>query len=159
MSEKRRIHVKGRRGVTLVELLIVIVIIGILASGMMLSSGAATATATATTIVGDLRVLAGASVMYYADSMDAGVNADGIGKLYKFLGDSNKIKKESVNYKFVINTEGWWVGYTSGRMIDTAVQAKIGARAKEVGLYPASAAGTAGTVVYTTGQTVYMKAR
>lgn len=71
------------KGFTLVELLIVIIIIGILAGMMMLSTGSATDKAEATKIVSDLRNIKSACLMYYADkgywpgtSPDANVTID-----------------------------------------------------------------------------------
>ncbi len=55
------------KGFTLVELLIVIIIIGILAGMMMLSTGAATDKAEATKIVSDMRNVKAAAIMCYAD--------------------------------------------------------------------------------------------
>ncbi|ANZ45329.1 prepilin-type N-terminal cleavage/methylation domain-containing protein [Cloacibacillus porcorum] len=55
------------KGFTLVELLIVIIIIGILAGMMMLSTGAATDKAEAVKIVSNLRNIKSACLMYYAD--------------------------------------------------------------------------------------------
>ena len=56
------------KGFTLVELLIVIIIIGILAGMMMLSTGSATDKAEATKIVSNLRNIKAAAIMFYADN-------------------------------------------------------------------------------------------
>ena len=56
------------KGFTLVELLIVVIIIGILAGMMMLSTGGATAKAEATKIVSDMRNMKAAAVMVYSDA-------------------------------------------------------------------------------------------
>ncbi|NLV81776.1 MAG: prepilin-type N-terminal cleavage/methylation domain-containing protein [Synergistaceae bacterium] len=61
---------KKSKGFTLVELLIVVVIIGILAGMMMLSTGGATAKAEATKIVSDMRNMKAAAVMVYADGSE-----------------------------------------------------------------------------------------
>jgi prepilin-type N-terminal cleavage/methylation domain-containing protein len=57
-----------RKGFTLVELLIVIVIIGILAGMMMLTMGSATEGANAAKLINDLRLLKSASLLYFADN-------------------------------------------------------------------------------------------
>lgn len=59
-----------RRGFTLIELLIVIVIIGILSSGLMLSSSSAIATAEASNIVSNLRTTKAALLLWYIDNVD-----------------------------------------------------------------------------------------
>jgi general secretion pathway protein G len=57
-----------RKGFTLVELLIVIIVIGILAGGMMLSSGSATDSAKAATFISDLRNAKAAGIMFLGDN-------------------------------------------------------------------------------------------
>lgn len=88
------------KGFTLVELLIVVIIIGILAGMMMLSTGSATAKAEATKIVSDMRNLKAAAVMYYADnsvwttdieSLDKYVDADMTSTDYSLTSADNKI--------------------------------------------------------------------
>ena len=66
---------KKSKGFTLVELLIVIIIIGILAGMMMLSTGSATAKAEATKILAEMRNIKAAAIMYYADNGEWPVTA------------------------------------------------------------------------------------
>ena len=56
------------KGFTLIEVLIVIIIIGILAGGMMLSVGNATDTAKASVLVSDLRNAKSAGIFWFADN-------------------------------------------------------------------------------------------
>ncbi|MBQ7561868.1 MAG: type II secretion system protein [Synergistaceae bacterium] len=66
----------SRKGFTLVELLIVIVVIGILSAMMMLSSTEAMSSAKASNIASNLRNLKTAALAWYADHTDL-VAADG----------------------------------------------------------------------------------
>lgn len=84
------------KGFTLVELLIVIIIIGILAGMMMLSTGAATDRAEATKIISDMRNMKAAAMMYYTDYWqwpnETTVGADG--SLDRYL-DTERISGKS----------------------------------------------------------------
>lgn len=59
-----------RRGLTLISLLIVILVIGILATMMMYSSSEAVATAKAAKILANLHLLRRAAIAWYADNRD-----------------------------------------------------------------------------------------
>lgn len=66
---------RTKRGFTLVELLIVIVVIGILSAMMMLSSTEAVASAKAAKIVNDLQTLRRAALAWYMDNTDKVLHA------------------------------------------------------------------------------------
>ena len=59
-----------RNGFTLVELLIVIIVIGILAGGMMLAAGSATDSAKASTLISELRNAKAGGIMFLGDNTD-----------------------------------------------------------------------------------------
>ena len=62
------LKIRKRKGFTLVELLIVIIIIGILAGALLLVAGAGTDKATATKVVSNMRNVKAGALMYYADN-------------------------------------------------------------------------------------------
>ena len=74
MSEmKKRLQRKGaRKGFTLVELLIVIIIIGILAGAMMLVAGTSRDSAEASKIISDLRNMKAAALMWISENPSVG---------------------------------------------------------------------------------------
>ncbi|MDR1377431.1 MAG: prepilin-type N-terminal cleavage/methylation domain-containing protein [Synergistaceae bacterium] len=135
---------KVRKGFTLVELLIVIVIIGILAAAMLLSSSSATASAEAANIISELRNLKAATMMFFADSMDAVnrgdadtvINASGSAKtlLGKYMDNPEKI---SDLYMFKQGTSGgakkWFVGFDLTNAT-SELKEKLQGKAKSTGL-------------------------
>lgn len=80
----------NRKGFTLVELLIVIVVIGILSAMMMLSSTEAVTSANASNIISNLRNLKTAALAYYVDNLDY------------LEADANKLTTDAEN-KTVLN--------------------------------------------------------
>ena len=69
-SRKNVVRSGGKKGFTLVELLIVIVVIGVLSAMMMLSSTEAVSSAKASNIISNLRNLKTAVLSWYTDNLD-----------------------------------------------------------------------------------------
>lgn len=127
-----------RKGFTLVELLIVIVVIGILSAMMMLSSNEAVTTARANNIASNLRNLKTAALAYWADNMnetftEAGVKAG----TFKYLGGKTDIP-DSGDYSIKINntTKQWYVVYHFPKALagNLDIRRKLQGRAKSLGL-------------------------
>ena len=102
-----------RKGFTLVEMLIVIMVIGILASMMMISGTESISTASANNVITGLRNLAIATMSYYTDNKpefaaDPSSVVDKTTEVLKYLNSFN----ESADYRVKWDTEGsLWVGY------------------------------------------------
>ena len=164
---------KMRKGFTLVELLIVIVIIGILAAAMLLSSGSATASAEASNIVSNLRSLKAATMMFYADSMDAIAAASGklpatvtVGALSGYTDNAAKFA-DGKGYLFKSNdNKNWFVGVDLEKLnmssTITDVMKKLEGKKETLALISTANDGAPGTTtptIDTTHKVVWMVAR
>ena len=147
------------KGFTLVELLIVIVIIGILAGMMMLSTGAATDTAEATRIVSDMRNVKAACIMYFLDEgewpgtgaisasvdreLDIPIHNNTGGATFSITsGDNNSL----------------WLNYSDSKNLATGsgVSNKLANMASRVGLYKNGTTSTTTSPDYAGGNPVLM---
>ena len=132
-------NMRKHKGFTLVELLIVIVVMGILASMMTLSSSESVSTARASNIISNLRNFSMAAMAFYTDSMDYfGKNPSTLTDLKsyvkKYMHNEGNIPDET-SY-IVWNDSGtWWAGYnlTSAGESDR-VKEKLESRAQGANL-------------------------
>ena len=112
-----------RKGFTLVELLIVIVVISILGAMMMISSSEAVSSAQASTIVSNLNAVKAAALSYYADHLNksGGITQEDLSRanLMPYLKKTNDEKDTedadtSLNgYKMVVTANGDWYALCS----------------------------------------------
>jgi len=145
------------KGFTLVELLIVIIIIGILAGMMMLSSGSATDKAEATKIVSDMRNVKSGALMCYADT---GTWPTDIASIDKYLD----VKVSGTGSPFSLKEDGAifvkYDGTASRGKIPTAnngVAEKLKLMAADAGLYAnGTSADLSDAPNYDGGTAVYM---
>ncbi|MBQ7577740.1 MAG: type II secretion system protein [Synergistaceae bacterium] len=170
----------ARKGFTLVELLIVIVVIGILSAMMMLSSTEAMSSAKASNIASNLRNLKTATLAWYADHTDwvsPDLKVSGGKEIESIVGTesgkANILKYFNNEGSMVLNGQptageygvrsatisskrGWYVGYTFANN-ETSVREKLAGRAKTLGLKFGS--NTASSLSDTPGDnmTVWMK--
>ncbi|MBQ7570504.1 MAG: type II secretion system protein [Synergistaceae bacterium] len=143
-----------RKGFSLVELLIVIVIMGILGAGVMLSSGGAVASARALTIINDLRSLKEAALLFYLDNPDTAPTIDA---LKTYIDNSEKLTGENTPYSVKPNTAGdtYFIGYSlTGDPNKDDIKTRLKSRAKSAGLLNALDT----SQVYENAETVYIKA-
>ena len=129
-----------RKGFTLIEMLLVIVLLGILASMMMMSSTEAITTAKTTKIVNNLRNLKTAALTYFVENMDdvrdlTTTPSNFISDIAKYLNDGNKLNDPS--YDALITQAGEW--YVTYNVADStgdaaAIKRKLSNRAESSGL-------------------------
>ena len=135
-----------RKGFTLVELLIVMVVISILAAMMMFSSTEAEISARAQNVINNFNQITKAVNSWYFDKIANGNLAqslkDNSGEITQYFSNNNSIElktKENPNtieagdYVLIDCDNEWYICYDTGT--DTQLQGKFAGRAKTIGLY------------------------
>lgn len=162
-EDMQRTLLKPRRGMSLVELLIVIVIIAVLAGAMLLSSGSASDTAKATTIISNLRGLKTACVMLFEDSKDqmqqlAGTLDSNISILSKYMDNPEQFKEDGNLYGLIELGNQWWVSCVMLNS-EPGVKGKLAAKASSLGLFGAAQKDDMPALYTADFDRVYMRAR
>ncbi len=153
------------KGFTLVELLIVIVIIGILAGMLMLSTGGATDSATATKIVSDMRNIKAGSVMYFLDEKVWPTSINSSFDKYMDVPLSTQTNPSKGGFEIKSGTGGTgtdkplWIEYKDSNVLTGGVKAKLKNMAGDVGLYASAATTVPASPDYAGGDSVYMLIR
>lgn len=140
---------KKRKGFTLVELLIVIIIIGILAGAMLLVAGSSTDKAEATRIVSDLRTIKSAAMMAYSDK---GTWPANLNDVKSYMGNSSVDTS-----KFQLDTTASGDVYI-GRKLD-GVSGGIKGKLKDMAEKDKNLFGDLNGNIYTNQEIVYMQVR
>ena len=132
------------KGFTLAEMLIVMAIIGILASMMMISSTQSVQTTKAGNIVSTLRNFASAAMTFYTDSMDyftkdpgaLSTNPNEMKRwVKKYMYSEGSTVQDEGNYYVKNNSGTWWVGYDLANASDAdGLKSRLQSRAQAAGL-------------------------
>lgn len=141
---------KKRRAFSLIELLIVIAIMGILASAMILTMGGTTDKAEATRIVSELQSLKAAAALCYADRVGTADSnkAPTLNELAAYLEGSKKLLDApdgtASSYQIYpadgASSSTWFVGYTALEA-DSGVAQRLEKMASQQGLLKGNTAG------------------
>lgn len=102
------------------------------------TSTPATASATASGVVSDMRSLKAACLLLYADNVDedltSKINKDGVKLLHKYLDNPNKFPENGNPATFEVKNGEWWISYKVDDL-DAMVREKLAGRAAAVGLF------------------------
>lgn len=97
--------IKKSKGFTLVELLLVMIIIGILAGMVMVTTGSATDKAEATKVISDLRTIKSDCVLFYADHDRWPVAAEDAKKVIPAGYSSSQATASGIKYSYELKTD------------------------------------------------------
>lgn len=146
-----------RKGFTLVEMLIVIVVIGVLSSMMMISSTESINSAKASDIITSLNNIKVAALAHYVDSFDTynrtPTQALDIANIKPYLNNGSSLTSE---YGVESNNKLWFAKYTFTNGSNAQIKSKLAGRANSAGLLKEAKSNSA---IYTDGNIVYLRIR
>ena len=149
---------RTKKGFTLVEMLIVIMIIGVLSSMMMISSTESINSAKASDIITTLNNIKIAALAHYVDSFDVYNSTNSpeldIANIKPYLNNGNSLSSE---YDVKQNNKSWFATYTftTNSGSNSEIKSKLAGRAQSSGLK----ADITTDNNYTNGDTVYLQIR
>ncbi len=147
-----------RKGFTLVEMLIVIVVIGVLSSMMMISSTESINSAKASDIITSLNNIKVAALAHYVDSFDTynrtPTQALDIANIKPYLNNGSSLTSE---YGVESNNKLWFAKCDLTKLGNNSqIKSKLAGRANSAGLKSAASPTAAN---YTDENTVYLRIR
>lgn len=151
-----------KKGFTLVELLVVIVIISILASILMVSSAQSQRSAKANTIINNLRNLSTAALLYYSDNAGKSFGSDLTSLVLKYTQNGEITGDGTYYVKNFSNV--WYAGYkfATNATKDPYIRNNLTGRAKALQLRGSASENntpTTGTNYYSNHQVVWLLVR